>query len=64
MSCAEVRPLAEEHMGLPSGRPAREAMKGGDPGGFWEKRSIRTFKKECVPILGGTFSGKPLLITY
>jgi len=43
-----------ERMGLPSGRPAREAFKGGGPGGEFEKRSEkRIFKKEWIPSLAG-----------
>jgi hypothetical protein len=38
---------AGEHVGLPSGRPAREAVLGGDPGGELGKRFRRTLMREC-----------------
>ena len=41
-------------MGLPSGRPAREAIGGGDQGGSVLRRGLyQTFKKEWIPYLGG-----------
>jgi hypothetical protein len=44
---------AGEHMGLPSGRPAREAVLGGDPGGKLGKRFRRTLMRECSLALVG-----------
>lgn len=35
-----------KHVGLPSGRPAREAVKEGNPGGLWEEVHEWTLKKE------------------
>jgi hypothetical protein len=45
-------------MGPPSGEPASEAIEGGGPGGIFEKRSVRTFKKEWVPFLERAYFGE------
>jgi len=56
--------LSGEQMGLPSGRPFREAFEGGDPGEIVGRDPYRAFKKEWIPSWKGLNSGKPLLVTY
>jgi hypothetical protein len=45
-------------MGLPSGRPAREAFEGRGPGGLKGRGPYRTFKKEWIPFVEGTIFGE------
>ena len=50
---------SEKGLGLPSGRPFSEAVKGGGPGGeIGEEVQNRTFKKEWVPFLEGLCYGE------
>ena len=49
-------------MGLPSGRPAREAILGGKPGGILGRGSEEPSRESCCLSLAGHL-GKPLLIT-
>jgi hypothetical protein len=49
--------IFRKQMGLPSGRPAREAFEGGEPKGIRGKDPYRTFKKEWIPFVEGQFRG-------
>ena len=55
-------PHMREHMGLPSGRPAREAFLGGLPGGILGRGSEEPSSESYSLSLAGRL-GKPLLIT-
>jgi hypothetical protein len=55
-------PALEEQLGLPSGRPAREAMKGGGPEGNLRRGPCGPSRRNGYLTWVGVVSRKPLLI--